>query len=57
MLIIVSSKNQAKLQWLKNPREITVDNQWLQNTREINVANLNMKKCKASRHFRNKKKE
>jgi hypothetical protein len=39
---LLDQRKQAKLQWLQDPREINGDN-------------LNNARCKASRHFRNKK--
>jgi hypothetical protein len=44
MLKIITSREQAKLQWLQDPSEINGDN-------------LNNARCEASRHFRNKKRE
>jgi hypothetical protein len=44
MLKIIRSNEQAKLQWL-------------QDSSEINGDNLNIVRCEASRHFRNKKRE
>jgi hypothetical protein len=41
---LLDEKKQAKMQWL-------------QDTNQRNVDNLNNVRCKASRHFRNKKKE
>jgi hypothetical protein len=41
---LLYQRKQAKLQWLQDPNEVNGDN-------------LNNIRCKASRHFRNKKRE
>ena len=44
MVTFLDQSEQAKMQWLQDPYQSSVDN-------------LNNVRCEASRHFRNKKKE